>query len=617
MKPLNTHSLNYLGLVFGLSGSLFLGACSDSSDTAVADTENGELQLAITDAEEDFLTYQIELDAITLNHLDGSTVSILPLSSEIDFVQYQELSELFAVLSVPKGTYSSITLSLDYSDADIVIQNEAGQSYQASAVNALGEALAEVDVELKFNDNELIHISARKAAQLTLDLDLAASNTIESFEPAVVIVEPFMIGTTELDADREHRVRGLLKSVSETEQNITLNIRPMRLKQGEFGSFSFDVNSDTRFEVNGIELTWDAGLSAMAELSADTPVIAFGQADKESGQAYLATQVHAGNSVPWADSDVLKGVITQRTGNSITIEGAVLELENQAGHFRQTIEMAVSENSTVTGYRLGDADISNLSIGQSVLALGDFDAESNIFDAQDSNIRMKLNQIVGQIEQTSPLQLDLSHINKRPVEVFDFSGTGNSETDNANPESYEITTSDLDLSTLETEEWLQVRGYPSVFGSAPADFDALSIINPDFSSHAAKLHARWSSDTSQNLTIENDTLKLNTETAQSKLHLQGIPNSSTLNLSVETIKGITEQGRYAMLTPGVGINIYRDFSSFVSALNAELNKGLETVHLTASGHYSDEQHDLSADAITVHLVASAPEVPEVDTETVQ
>jgi len=617
MKPFYTHSLSYIGLIFGLSGSLFLGACSDSSDTAATDTENGELQLAITDAEEDFLTYQIELDAITLNRLDGSTVSILPLSSEIDFVQYQELSELFAVLSVPKGTYSSITLSLDYSDADIVIQNEAGESYQASAVNALGEALAEVEVELKLNDNELIHISSRKAAQLTLDLDLAASNTIESFEPAIVTVEPFMIGTTELDADREHRVRGLLKSVSESEQIITLNIRPMRLKQGEFGSFTFDVNSDTRYEVNGIELTGEAGLSAIAALSADAPVIAFGQADKASDQAYLATQVHAGSSVPWADSDVLKGIITQRVGNTLTIEGAVLELEGQAGHFSQMIDMQVSENSTVTGYRLGDADISNLSIGQSVLALGDFNADNNTFDAEDSNIRMKLNKITGQVEQTNPLQVDLSYINKRPVDVFDFSGTGSSEVENANPESYEIATSDLDLSTLEENEWVQVRGYPSTFGSAPMDFDALSIINPDFSSHAAKLHARWNSDSNQNISIANDILVLNTETMQSKLHLRGIPNSSALDLSVETVKGSAEQGRYAMLTRGAGIDIYREFSSFVSALNTALNKGLEVVHLTASGHYSGEQHDLSADVITVHLVASVPEVPEVETLTAQ
>ncbi len=619
MPPLHSnifnHSLNYFGLIIGLSSALFISACSTSSDTVATDNENGDLQLAITDAEEDFLSYQIELDAITLKRIDGATVNILPLSSEIDFVQYQELSELFAVLSVPKGTYSSITLSLDYSDADIVIQDEAGLSYQASAVNALGEALAEVEVELTLNDNEFIHISPRKAAQLTLDLDLAASNTIESFDPAIVTVEPFMIGTTELDENREHRVRGLLETVIEDEQSIRLNIHPMRHKQGKFGAFTFEVNDDTHYEINGIEFTGSAGLNAMTTLTADTPVIAFGQANKETSQNYLAHQVHVGSSVPWAGSDVLKGIITQRSGNDITIEGAVLELEDQAGHFRQTVEMQVSENSTVTGYRLGDADITNLSIGQKVLAFGDFDGDSNTFNAEESNIRIKVNQVVGEVIQTSPLQLALSYINKRPVEVFNFNGTGVSDVEDAKPESYEIATSDLDLSTIEATEWLQVRGYPSAFGSAPLDFEALSIINPDFSSHAAKLHVRWTSDSTNNVNITNEALVLNPETGQSKLHLKGIPSANVLNLSIETVKGNAEQGRYSILTQGSGIDIYVEFSSFVSALNAKLSNSLEVVHLTATGIFSESRHDLEASNITVRLATPIIAIPTIATPT--
>ena len=70
MKP-----LHYIGLVFGLSSLLVMTGCGSSSSST---EEPGTLELAITDAEEDFLTYKIELDAITLNRRDGSKVDILP-----------------------------------------------------------------------------------------------------------------------------------------------------------------------------------------------------------------------------------------------------------------------------------------------------------------------------------------------------------------------------------------------------------------------------------------------------------------------------------------------------------------------------------------------------------
>jgi len=607
MISLETNTLR--SLIFGLSSSLLLTACGSSNDstseTTTSQIENGSLELAITDAEEDFLTYQIELDAITLNRQDGTEVSILPLSSEIDFVQYQELSELFAVLSVPRGVYTSITLSLDYTDADIVIQDEEGVSYQASAVNALGEALAEIEVELTLNDDRPIHISPIKTAQLTLDLDLAASNTIESFEPAVVSVEPFMIGTTELTEGREHRVRGLLNNASADEQSITLDVRPMRLKKGEFGEFSLFVNDDTLYEIDGVELSGPDGMALMGSLESGLPIVAYGAANTEINNRYLATKVLAGSSVPWSDDDVVKGVITSRAGNVLTINGAVLEVDERKGSFRESIEVTVGENSTVTGYRLGDSDISNLSIGQKIIAVGDFVIEDGSFDASEGNIRMKLNRIVGEVAQTSPLQIDLSHINKRPVDVFDFAGTGTDSANDADPANYEIESSSLDISSVELDEWLQVRGYPSAFGAAPQDFDALSIVNPDFSSHPAKFHARWRKDDTQNITTENSVLNLHNTEGQSKLHLVGVPGSSKLNMELMTISGNSEPGIYGLLIRGSSIQMHTDFDDFMTVVTAELGEGKEARHLTASGSYSDDEHVLSARVIT--LAMSAPE----------
>jgi len=591
-----------LGLALSLCSALLLAACGGTgtgAKTSSISTDNGTLQLAITDAAEDFLSYQIGLDSINLNRVDGTTVNILPLKSQIDFVQYQELSELFAVLTVPKGVYSSITLSLDYTDADIVIQDDLGASHHASAVDTAGNPLTTLNVELKLNNNEPIRISPTKAAQLTLDLDLAASNTIESFNPAIVTVEPFMIGSTSFTAGREHRIRGLLQSSNLAAQTISLNIRPMRFKKGKFGEFTFAVNSTTHYEINGVELNGSEGLAALSKLSTNTPLVAFGEANKQDGQRYQAKQVIAGTSVPWSNSDVVKGIITKRVGNTLTVKGAVLESQDKKASFHQTIDITLNDNSIVTGYRLGDSTITNLSIGQRILALGQFNPESGIFNAKNGSVRMKINKIVGEVAQVSPLQLKLSHINKRPVEVFDFAGTGVSTNDDAKPNSYKINTGSLDLGAVNINEWMQVQGYPTAFGSAPMDFDALTVVNPNFAAHLAKLHARWGKTDTGNISITNDVLVMNNATGKSKLQLLGVPRSSKLGLTVETVSGNGATGVYGILTRGKTIQLYRDFAEFITAVQSQINHGLDVINLTAAGHYSDTLHTLEAGYITL------------------
>ncbi len=579
---------------------LGLSACG-SSGLGTDTSSSGQLELAITDAEEDFLSYEIALTGVTLERRDGTQVAILPVSTEIDFVQYQDLSELFAVLSVPAGIYQSIHLQLDYSDADIVIQNEAGESFSATALDMEGNALTTLDVSLQLGDGELIHISPRKTAALTLDLDLAASNTIESFEPAIVRVEPFMIGTTFLDTDREHRVRGLLSEVNTAEQDITIALRPMRLKRGEFGQFTFDVDTSTRFDINGIEYEGEAGLRVLAELDAGSPLVAYGSPSEDSQSRYLATQVHAGSSVAWSDQDVLKGTITARTENTLTLQGGVLELADGSAHFRQTVTLYVDANTTVSGYRLGDADISQLSIGQHILALGDYSANDGAFDATSGHVRMKVNRIVGQVAQALPLQLDLSHINRRPVDLFDFTGTGIDALSDADPSAYEIDTGSLDTQNIEQGELVQVRGYPKAFGTAPMDFDALSVLDPDFSSHAAKLLSVWPTGTQGNVVVSEGVLHVNADTARMKLHLRGIPGSIALNLQVSSIVNDGSQGRFAILDRATGIHVYRDFASFSAALDTYLQTGQQVLHLTAAGHYNETGSELSARLVTARL----------------
>jgi len=590
-----------LAYTFAFSTGLFLAGCGDSSNPDET-TLMGDLEVAVTDAEEDFLSYRIELESIQLKKANDSRVDILPLESDIDFVQYQELSELFAVLSVPAGEYQSVILGLDYSDADIVIQDEGGVSYQANVQDASGNAISQIDIELNLNDNESINISPFKAAQLTLDLDLAASNTIESFDPPLVTVEPFMIGSTSLDIDREHRVRGLLDGVNLEENTVAIKLIPMRLRKGAFGDYDFHVDENTLYEIDGTEYSAEEGLQLLSEQPEESPLVAFGGPSEDDEVRYLASQVLVGSSVPWAEQDVLKGIITARSDTGVSIKDAVVETRDKAAHFQTDLILNISDTTIVTGYRLGDGSIDNLSVGQQILALGEFNSETNAFDSTEGHVRMKLNAIVGEVVQSSPLELDLSHINKRPAELFDFSGTGIDAANDADPAQYEINSSTLDISSIATEEWVQVRGYPSAFGSSPSDFDALSIINPDFHSHSARMFALWQSPTTSGVAIESGEMVLSLDDAKSKLHLKGVPGSSKLSLSLEKLTSTSEAGRFSLLIRGKGIQVFGDFDSFTSSVSAYLQEGLSVHQLTATGQYSDSTKSLDANYVTLRLV---------------
>src|SRR5439155_137345 len=76
--------------------------------------------------------------------------------------------------------------------------------------------------------------------------------------------------------------------------------------------------------------------------------------------------------------------------------------------------------------------------------------------------------------------------------LFDFTGTGTTGTD-ANPTSYQVATSTLDLSGIAANTPLKVRGFVRPFGQATAsnDFSAIALI--DVTNAPATLVVGWPS----------------------------------------------------------------------------------------------------------------------------
>ena len=601
------HSFNRCGGTYTFMSAAILAAvlsgCNsgsgDSDDSSLSSSDEGSVQIVLTDADDAFLTYQVNITGLTLVREDGTEVDVLPATTEVDFVQYQELSELFTIASVPAGRYDSVLVGLDYSSADIVIQDSDGVSYDASVVDGDGTAISSLDVELTLSDDQELSVQRGGLHGLTLDLDLAASNEILSYEPAIVEVEPFLMVVAAQDEEREHRARGLLQSVDTDTSTLVVDVRPMRKREGEFGSQTITLTDETEYTIDGEELTGTDGISELAELDADTAVIAYGLLDSDAG-TFTAEQVIAGSSVPWSGDDVAKGLVTARDGNVITLQGAVLERDSHEAGFSDSLTVTLADTTSVTSYHLDDTDIADISVGQRISVAGTYDSDTASVDAADGSIRLKLSQVSGQVVSTSPLELDLASIGNRTVDLFDFAGTGESTDDDADPDAYTIQTESLSLTNLAVDEWISVRGYPTEYSVANGDFSALSVNEVSWTTTAASFVAHWLLDDSDGVTIDADALILDTTRATVRLRLQGVSREVSNLASVSRIEA-AESGRYAIHIAGESAAIYSDFSEFLTAL-ADAQTGDELVgHVTARGELEPTTETLTTTMLVVRF----------------
>lgn len=180
--------LTYLPLTRSLmvAGALSLAACGGGGGGGGADLPTpvpppspdptGTAIIGLTDAPGDFLSYQVIVTGLQFERANGAVIEVLPESTTVDFAQYVETTELLTAASLPAGAYRSVTLGLDYSAAQILVEADDGTAVAATVVDSDGAALAFTEVTVNFEDERGFVISANTAANVTLDFDLEASH---------------------------------------------------------------------------------------------------------------------------------------------------------------------------------------------------------------------------------------------------------------------------------------------------------------------------------------------------------------------------------------------------------------------------------------------------------
>lgn len=572
------------------------GGSSVPQPDPVTPVGEGQISIVFTDAEEDFVTYAVDVTSLLLEKSNGVTVETVPLSTRIDFTELTDVSEFLTIATVPEGIYESVLLTMDFTTADIVVQDADGNGVNADVVDEDGNPIGVLQVRLKLTTSDVIRISPNVPAAFSLDFDLDASNEIDlTTTPPIVTVQPFLLATPELDRDREHRVRGVLASVDETDSTVTLKVRPFRHRDGDFGRLTFSVNEDTQYEVDGSGYTGSLGLSAMGMLAENTPVIAQGEIT-DSG--LLAKTVLAGSSVPWSDSDVIRGIVTARSGDVLILQGARVEFSDGRDVFRGSHSVIVGENTTVSalGVDTADLNLDSISVGQRVIVFGEV-LDDETFDASEGRVRMTMNQLTAKVVDADPLAVDLFYLNGRRPQLFDFSGTGVNAAEDADPDYYQIDTLTLGLGGIENGDLVRVYGLINDFGMAAPDYNARTVVDVETDARAASLHVGWEGGAAMPfITLSNDRIDLDLSEARVVLKLRGV--SIDINNPIEMLAlvapGPDSRSVYAVKVRGTDeIRLFRSFADLVDELNAQLDAGNWLHRIGAHGGYNSTTGELT------------------------
>ncbi len=604
----------------GAALAIALGGCSANTQVY-----NGTPVMLLTgEAAGDFSTYSVGLYTITLTRSDGYVAYVQTSDEQVDLTRRTNLTELFNATGVPDGTYKSMTVSLDYSSPIVYLK---GQSTPAKVENTSGTANPGVITEtVNFDPSNPLVIGLNKSTPLALDIDLAASNSINA-STNTVTVKPFIVATIQPYENNPLRARGQIVLTNASAGSFTENIRPFDdtyYADGDVGALTVNTSSSTYFNINGTTYTGSAGLSAMAALNPGITITAYGTLGDLSTitPALNATAVYAGTTVISQGNEALRGVVTARSGNTLTLSGAEYICQegpcysNASFNYYPTATVTIGSGTVVSqdGVAASGLSTQSVSVGQQVTALGVGSISSSnalSMNANPGQIRLQPTPLWGTLSSgaSGSATVNLLELANNAPGAFNFAGTGVTSSEDANAASYTLNTGTFDASTLSASTLINAVGIVAPFGAAPPDFTTSAVTN--MTTGPSTLIVEWTSGTTApfssagnsgivvnlgNTSITSAILRTGPQTVQ----LSSLSGSPTIiaGCASGTCSGNSE---YAIGNATNGVNVYGGASSFISGLSSTINGTNQVFKLVAIGTYDSSTNTFYTQRMDVAL----------------
>jgi hypothetical protein len=620
----------------------------------------GTAVMTITDAAGDFLSYKVNLVSLQLQKADGTMVETLPATTAVDFVQLISLSEVISTRQIPPGNYVAAQVTVDFTNASIMVDDGTGTGVAVKPVDSTGAALGQLALTVQLDNSNNLKISAAKASRIGFDFNLLASNMV-NLTAKTVTVSPVLEASVVLVDNKQVRVRGEISAVDTANNDYTVSVDPFNDHDanddnnnngGSGNGNGNDANdndkvlplvvnttSTTTFEINGTPFSGAAGLAQLATLPANTISIAFGSLST-TDQTFTATSVLAGTSVSGGNLDHIQGSVVARVGNTLTIHGARMDDRDGkdddhfvAGNTTVTIAAAtaVTEQGQVSATPAHT--IAEISVGSLIDAFGTASTDGSgkvTLDATAGRVRLDLTSVQGALAAaaTGKITLALSSIDRQPISLFSFTGTGSVSGVDTDPTKYVVTTGALSLTPFTVGGSVLGIGFVNSFGTTPPDFTAVTLANAimgddnddndandndnngnNNSGKGAQMDIDWGNSGTTTpfkaLTATDLDLDVKNGSIGSKHRIQVDPQDVDIEqlssdvMIVGATSGMTLfaiTGQHGRMTEN-----FQSFADFEKALAADLNGTTTALRLTAQGQYDATTNTFTAQRITILL----------------
>lgn len=583
------------------------GEFAPSSGSPSAD--RGEVVIALTDAEGDFLAYTVDVASLTLLRQDGIEVQAIPAVTRVDFAQYRKFTELVTALSVPPGRYTAVRMVLDYTTADIQLE-VGGKPAKPVLQDAAGNALTTIETHVELANERPLQVVAQTTTHLGLDFDLDASHLIDlAASPAVVKVDPVLIADIEPEDLRLHRVRGVIAGLQRERSTYFIGMRPFHAQEGELGTLTVYTTNATLFDVNGRATSGAGGELMLGGLDPSTPVVTLGELNPSS-RRFVATEVYAGSSVPGVALDGVTGHVTARSGDQLMLRGATVVRRDGSIAYGGDASVRLASGTPVRrdGEYVINPSIDAISVGQRMTALGVLTVGSpdivNL-DATSGSVRLHLTEVEGDAvsQRQGELVMDVRHIDGRNADAFDFSNTGKGNAENADPRSYQIDVGTLNLSGVSQGDPIQVQGFVTASGQAPPDFKATRVVMPG-SGADARLAIAWEPASKAPLLVaDGQSMTLSTEGLGPQRHLLRRGTATDVaELGSPTLRADSDGMGMFAIKEGRSVRVFRRFADFSASLASQLDGTRLAQRVAATGRFDNESLTLTTRRVTVVLV---------------
>jgi hypothetical protein len=602
---------------------MVLAACNGTAVVTLTAT-------ASTDA---FLAYRVGLVSVQLQTSNGATTTkALPASTTVDLVQLINLSEVLGSTTVAKANYTTAIITVDYSSAEIVYDDGSQHGLALTPVGTSGQALGQVTLTLTLDPANNLSISTNKVSRLALDFKLAASNLVNT-SAGTVTVTPLIAASASATDGKNVRIRGPLVSTDTANTRYTVGITPFDFPTGEPGQLTISPSDVTTYEINGTPWTGTTGLTALAGLSSNAVMVTLGTMTSSSSTSttttngttttstttdvtYAATEVLAGSSVQSSSLDRLSGIVSARSGNTLTIEDATLIGVDGTNTFisgTATVQVGTGTLVTVLGQgAAGNNTIAQISVGSLIYAFGTASTPSSgnvTLDASAGHVQLDKTSASGLVTVvgSGSLDLNLTSLGGRSIKAFDFAGTGSSSSAPASASSFLVSTGALDLTNSTVGVPVIVTGLVTSFGAAPPDLTASALLDP--STISAELVVDYGAGTSAPFTTYNsaeiDLTRTNASVGTRRLIQVGAESIDIAGMSSDPLIVPSTTVSTLLFSIGHGasgtVENFISYNAFITMLTSELNGSVLVTGVTALGQYSSSSYTFTATSITVVL----------------